>query len=539
MGVMLSGLSRTVGDKLTSVFGRRRSYPTIPQDELAEIEESARNRVERSAPTIRALTGYNRPVWLQKLSKFRTVRSARDLKLDHKKVRLASRVGAFDSFLLRCLVKRMVDVVIVDGLRLECSPNADQLGMTPESLDQWSIKTEEKFDQWASSKEESHIEEILTLYQCQRFAFAGQMRDGEYFGRYHYLDKEGIKLGFLDPEQIENGLTKSGKPHEGIIVGPRGQPIGYNVRKTDNTTVVIPAKTKDGKPLIAHGYMPAFAGQTRGISELAHCLEEADILTSYQLAELYAAVQQSQMSFYVKPSKDAPATDAGLTELMSGALPQQSASLAESPVISEETTNEPYYNELAEISSRQPGAWGLFGLGSGEDLEMVKKTSPNLAYPAFIESIAQYLSASWSMPLSVLKMLFSNNYSASRGELQLFWEVVNQWRAEIVSDLLAPLYFVWLENQIARGEIVCPGYSNPKMRIAWQGHKWYGKSLPQLDPNKQATADKIYVELGATTLKRVARNYNGSDATRNRAALRRELADLTPVPWNNKKGKQS
>jgi capsid protein len=173
----------------------------------------------------------------------------------------------------------------------------------------------------------------------------------------------------------------------------------------------------------------------------------------------------------------------------------------------------------------------VLNLAAGETLEPFKKSSPNLVFPAFFNSIAEFVSASESMPLSVVKMLFGESYSASRGELQLFWLVVAYWRLEIAYDFLFPLYLLWLENEIARGNIICNGYSDSKLKQAWTRTAWIGSPIPQLDPNKQAEADKTYIELGATTLKRIAKDYNGSDAANNRAQLRRELSNLPGVPW--------
>jgi len=473
---------------------------------------------------------YSAPTFYGNTSKFRPVASSADIKLSHTRARLAARVACFDSLLLRAIVERLSDLIIGSGLRLECSPDAKALNKSPEQLDAWGRDTEAKFDRWMASNQFS-IDDALTGYQAQRLALTMENRDGEYFGRVHYLDNS-VKFGFIDPDQIVAGLTKSGKGHDGVITGPRGEAVGYNIRKPDGTTVVIPASTYDGDPLILHGYMPEFAGQTRGISRLAHCLEEANRLSDYELAELYASASQSQMAGFVKPSTESPSTGAGLDDYAKSAMPSITNATVAQPASTTDNTQIPSYSELPEYSTRHPGAIWLLGLGAGETFETLKKTSPTLVFPAFFESIAQYVSASLSIPLSIVKMLFSENYSASRGELQLFWKVVQLWRAEIVSDFLQPLFVQWLNAAIARGDIVCPGYTDLKLRAAWSNHKWYGDSLPQLDPEKQANADKLYIEMGATTLKRVAQEYNGSDSATNRAALRRELSELTPVPWN-------
>lgn len=531
MALMLSGLLQTVGDKLGFAH---RGYPMLPANELAEATKVVAREEQRTVPIhFSAATGFAQSLFMREASKFRPVKSASDLKLNHSRIRLAARVSYFDSLLLHSMVERLSDVVVADGIRLECTPKADLLGLSPEALDDWSRSTEDKFDEFMRSKSFS-VDAMSTGYQAQRLASTQQHRDGEYFARLHYLP-EGLRVGFLDPDQIVSGTTQSGKYHDGVIIGPKGEATGYNVRKPDGTTVVIPAFTGSRRPLILHGIMPTFAGQTRGLSRIAHCLEEADRLVDYETAELYAAAAQSQLAGQVVPSKDAPSSGAGLDDFANSAMPPVVQNQAESPVAATDTQL-PAYSELAETSSRRPGAVLLLGNGAGEKFETIRKTSPTLVYPAFFESIAQYIAASNSVPLSIIKMLFSENYSASRGELQLFWKVVQIWRAEMVSDFLAPLFEQWLFERVASGDVSCPGFSDPKLRAAWLSHTWYGSALPQLDPNKQAMADKVYVEMGATTLKRVAHEYNGSNAVSNRAALRRELSDLTSPPWSKSNG---
>ena len=55
--------------------------------------------------------------------------------------------------------------------------------------------------------------------------------------------------------------------------------------------------------------------------------------------------------------------------------------------------------------------------------------------------------------------------------------------------------------------------------------------MPNIDPMRTAQADKTYIELGAQTLDRTARNLNGSDGQANRAKLAREFSELPAAPW--------
>jgi len=173
-------------------------------------------------------------------------------------------------------------------------------------------------------------------------------------------------------------------------------------------------------------------------------------------------------------------------------------------------------------------------LKEGESLEPFKDTAPAESYEKFVGAFLSHLSASVGMPLEVLLMKFSESYSASRASLILFWRVAEIWRKELIADFLHPVYESWLAGEIAAGRIQAPGWSDPRLRAAWLSSSWVGIPMPNIDPMKTAKADKTYVEIGAQTLDRVARNHNGSDGSMNRAKLAREYAELPSAPWNKK-----
>ena len=186
---------------------------------------------------------------------------------------------------------------------------------------------------------------------------------------------------------------------------------------------------------------------------------------------------------------------------------------------------------MPEATFTQPGSVGVFTLQEGEDLSPFPSSAPSESFAAFVDAFTSYISASMSIPVEVLQMKFEQNYSASRGALVLFWRVAQIWIAEVASDLLNPVYEAWLDGEIAAGRIMAPGWSDPRLRAAWLSCAWVGAPMPNIDPMRTAKADKTYIELGAQTLDRVARNLNGSNGSSNRAKLSREFKELPNTPW--------
>jgi len=118
----------------------------------------------------------------------------------------------------------------------------------------------------------------------------------------------------------------------------------------------------------------------------------------------------------------------------------------------------------------------------------------------------------------------------------MFWNTVLIWRQELVSDLLQPIYEIRTKQQVALGKISAPGFNDPELREAWLDATWFGPPMPSLDDRHQVAAVAGAANMGLTSLKREARNFNGSDFETNKAQLRRELSDFPITPWSNNNG---
>ena len=202
---------------------------------------------------------------------------------------------------------------------LQNNTQDDMLGISQEEADVWASNVEQRFDLWALDKN-AHRSGIMNFYQSQRLYVFGQQRDGENFIRFYYSPDSNLQnplqFEFIDPEQLVGDSYTSTRAYfalkDGIEKDSRGREIGYKIRiKKGNKyeTVTIPAKTRNGRAMMTHGFAPRYAGQTRGYSELGHALQEFQNLTDFKLSHLMKAIHQSQIWMFNKPSKDAPASN--------------------------------------------------------------------------------------------------------------------------------------------------------------------------------------------------------------------------------------
>jgi lambda family phage portal protein len=474
--------------------------------------------------------------------------------LNHGQLRQQARKAVHESSQARAIVNRYSDTVAGEGLTLEPTPDADILGISLEQASTWSKDVGAKFALWAKHKPQNRSGTINFL-QSHRLYQIGQHRDNDLFIRLYYSKDRSLlnplQFEFIDPSQIrgDSSTTSFGVmgSHDGIIRDPQGREKAYKVwiRKINKDgesdeyeEVKIPARgSKSRRVFMLHGFVPEYAGQRRGYSRLASAIQDFENVTDFTSAQIKKAINQSIISMFVKPSDNAPASNPLEDILTNGGVGPAGDSFQASPNTTGTITNTDgsvqrvNYAPLPEATVSVPGSVGVFNLEGGEEIKPFTNTAPAEGFDTFVDTFTAHLSASLSIPIEVVKMQFGKNYSASRGALILFWRVAVQWREEMASDYLDPVYAAWLAEEIALGRISAPGWSDPILRAAWLNARWAGSPMPNIDPMRTAMADKTYVELGAKTLDRTARDLNGSSGSANRARLAREYEELPEPPW--------
>ena len=459
-------------------------------------------------------------------------------------VRNQARDVVEDSIQAKALVNRSVDTVVDSGLTLEPEPRADYLGISPEFAEAWGRQTSEAFDLWARSKKQ-HRAGTMTFYQAQHLVQRYNDRDGEFLVRLYYEPNRRDLLNplmfeILDVNQLRGDAFTSTLfkvvTDDGIIRGEDGTEQAYKiwVTGTDGITrpVTVNRFTPSGLTQILHGFKAEYAGQGRGLSPLAVAIANFEQITDFEGAYIQKAINQASITIFNKPSKEKPNSDP-----FAGIEGDSAAGVAGSTTIetAEFTPSQLFIKDIPEATLLRPGVAHV-QVDSGEELVPFESTAPTGDFGAFVDAFCSYICASQGMPIEVLLMKFSNNYSASRATLLLFWRIACMKREHLADDLLNPIYEAWMAGEISSGRISAPGWSDPRIRAAWLTCRWNGTPMPNIDPNQTAEADRKYAEMGAQTLDDIARNLNGSSGKANRAKLAKETAELSGAefPWTEK-----
>jgi len=482
-------------------------------------------------------------------------RSGRSFAIDHHEMRLNARNAYHDTLQARAIVDRYADVVVDSGIKIAPTPDAELLGISIDAAEQWADRIGRRFDLYMSSKK-CHAAENMTGYQAQRLYEIFQQRDNDIFIRFYYRDEKtllsSLQFDFVDPCQLRNdaytttnGFNDSGYD-DGIKRDDFGKEISYQIwiNQSKEThgynykSVEIPAEGKSGRKHMLHGFSSEYAGQGRGYSKIGHALQELENLTDFTLATIKKAINQANITMFVEPGdeEDAENPFEGITQFnpsnQFGSNPTPAANAVN---VTNESLNSVEFCPIPEADLRSPGSTGVFNLQKGSKLKPFENSAPGDTFDKFVDSFTAYLAASANIPIEIVLMRFSSNYSASRGALILFWRVAWIWRNEMDADFLTPLYEAWISEEIAAGREQAIGWSDPNLRAAWLSHDLIASPIPNIDDVKSAKANKLNLEMNATDFDRVARDTNGSNGKANRSKLGRQVKQVVEMPFGSKK----
>lgn len=458
--------------------------------------------------------------------------------IDHSTARAEARHAFHNSTAARALVMRFVESVVGSGLRLKPRPAASVLGISQEQAELWARNTSDRFGLWSNSKQ-STLSEEMNLPQLERLVSLNAERDGEYFARLNFLDDPDrisrLSVNLLEQGQIQGGgyTATQGLPwtSDGIERDERRREIAYQVTVKDAKgiwrTERIMAST-GGRRTMLHGWCPEYAGQTRGYTPVLYGLQEFSQITGFQLAHVQKALLQSTVVLSKETAAGSVPTFGGIGEDVVGQLLAE----ASAPPTTPTESGPPCFSP---VDARLPiGGFAYMQNGAGEKLVPFQSTAPSDRYSEFVEAVVKNLSAASGMPVEMVLLKFSDNYSASRAVLELAFRTFEIHRLELVSDFCQPVYEAWLSEEIAAGRISAPGWSDPTLRAAWLQCDWNGPEMVDIDPEKSVNASRLAIEAGLSDVNTEAQRHNGSNAAANIATNNRILKDVLPVPWAKK-----
>lgn len=470
-----------------------------------------------------------------------------DINRNNSSLRQRSRALYMSSSVATAAINTNRTKVIGTGLMLNCAIDTRVLGMNPDDAKVWQQRTEAEFRLWAGKGRNCDALGINNFEGLQQLAMMSWLLSGDVFPvlkhqertalnpyslRIHLVEADRVRTpteygGVLSYSGFTEGVVPEGKPgagnkiYDGVEVDNNGCVVAYYIsnnypyellKEQEKWVRVEACGKKTGLPNILHVMNSERPDQYRGVPYLAQVIEPLLQLRRYTESQLMSAVVQSLFTAWIETGVDQseiPFNEVG----GSGKKPEGVS---------------PSENEY------ELGPGTVIHLEPGEKVQFGNPNIPTTGFDTFVKTFCRMIGAALELPYDVLIKEFDSSYSASRGALLEAWEAFKMRRKWFTDDFCQPIYEVWLSEAVALGRIKAPGFfDDPLVRQAWCGANWIGPVQGQLDPKKEAEANKIMVDNGFKTRSQVTREMSGGDWEANVEQLKRENKLLQEARGSN------
>lgn len=289
--------------------------------------------------------------------------------------------------------------------------------------------------------------------------------NGEYLTQMLYMrpnetSRSTLRLLNLDPRRLQTPTTsaRGDRIMMGVERDANGRALAYYITaepvgELDITNIET---TRITAPFMLHGFRPLEPGQARGIPWLAPALQMIADMRDYDAQVLDAARAAADNAVLLTTKHE----DAAFVE----------------------------YDGSVEIERRT-----ISTMPPGWEATQLRPEHPMVNYIEYRAERLREIGRMVSMPLMMVRLDSANhNYSSARFDAQVYHRsnaVLKAWLQKDALDTLARKVF---NERIAAGEL----QPLPKdFQLSWT---W--PTAPHVDPTKEATAEKLRLANGTTTL---------------------------------------
>ena len=428
----------------------------------------------------------------------------------------------------RGIIRRFVTNVINTGLSLEADPIENLIpGTTDDSLSDWAISVEDKFSAWGSLPDVCHFGGQHTFGEIERYAYREALIEGDVLVVEHHNSKTQLPsyelvrgalvqtpLGSLGDNL---GLTKGNSIEYGVELDQKRQPVAYWVVQKDFTHKRIAARGHRGR-LVAWLYFATDKrhDDIRGEPLVSLVMQSVSEIDKYRDSTQRKATLNATLAmfFYQSPDSKVPNSrpvTAGANRRVAGSTQLPDGS-----------------DYKLNIASTTPGIV-YEQLPPGMEPKGFNSDGTDEKFGDFEKAILSGISWGLGIPMSVLTMMFSNSYSASRGEIKEFNMTLGVERNRFADTFTRPVYRSWLVAMALGRRIDAPGmleaYRDPMkfdVYAAWSNSNWFGAVKEAVDLPKEVTGLAKMADNGYSTNSMNSRQLTNTRFTTNIKRVARE-----------------
>lgn len=424
----------------------------------------------------------------------------------------------------RGIIRRLLTNVVNTGLTLEATPSGPLIGLSGDELNEWSESIETTFQIWANNKLLCDHYREQTYAQIQYDAYQSALVSGDVLWvlRENEIGLPAVQL--IDGAFVQTPLDipKGVNILNGVEYDAKNRIVAYWITQEtkieeDQKVVRLSAFGKrSGRRLAWLQFgTDKRLGSNRGTPLFTILLQSLSELDKYKDAELRAAVINASVAMTV--TKD---LGAGL-----GSAPLSGGAVQRGDVSTTGPSNEARKFSLASMI---PG-FTAEELAPGELIVSHNTSRPNVNFKTFETAIVDAMAWAIEVPPSIMRLAFSSNYSASRGEVNEMIMFLDRVRGDIASQSLKYVYEAWLVDSALQRRVTAPGLldawrDSAKYELygAWVGSCWRSAIKPSVDLLKETNGYIAQLKEGLITHEKAARELNGSNFYLNVARLKVE-----------------
>lgn len=423
----------------------------------------------------------------------------------------------------RGLIRRLITNEINTGLTPEACPDESIIGVPEDSLNGWTETVENRFGLWSKNPRVCDWKKTSTFGAIQRAARAEALISGDVLVVLRQSQQTKLPLvQLISGNKVQTPLGGAGdlrnghKIRHGVEIDSVGRVVAHWIKQDDGGSKRIAAfGEKSGKRLswLVYGTDKRL-DDLRGQPLLALVLQSLKEIDRYRDSVQRKAVINSIMAMFIKKTDDKP-----------GTLPVTGGAVRRDQAV---TTDSDGTKRTFNIANYIPGLV-MEELQTGEEPVLLGGQGTDTNFGTFEEAIIQAVAWANEIPPEILKLAFSNNYSASQAAINEFKIYLNKVWSDWGETFCNPIYVEWLISETLLQKIAAPGLlqawrdtSEYDVFGAWTATDWYGSIKPSTDMLKQAKGSKLLVAEGWSTNAREARGTTGTKFTKNIKRLKRE-----------------
>jgi len=457
----------------------------------------------------------------------------------------ALRVRSWQSYteseVTKTVIDRYVTWAVGTGLKLQASPNLKVLqtenieDFTKEGRNKFAAAVEARFKIWSENTFSTYSgNSSFSLDEGE--AMKNTLIGGDVLVVMR-LVKGVVKVQLIDGQHIQTplglGVARNGnRIVNGVELDSKGAHTAYYVKRAalDYKRIQsVGRKSKQKLAFMVYGSRYRI-DSTRGMPLVSIVLETLKKLERYKEATVGSAEERAKIVYQIVHSEYSTG-ESPLLKRLATANDVDGSSPDGLPV---DVSGNAMARTVAVSTDKQ-----TFNMAQGSELKALE-SKVEINFKDFYDTNFDIICAALGIPPNVARMLYDDNFSASRAALKDWENSLRVIRKKFSAQLNEPVYKFWLWSEILSKKVQAKGYTNAlavgnEMAVAaYSSSRWIGSNVPHIDPLKEARAEReklgpLGVNVPLTTPEKATENLGEGESTENFIRFSEELAAMDAV----------